>query len=370
MRNFIVAPQGLTESDTLPQALPSEGFLWLSFSRREFELLQHEVQSLLHALCGVQVYELHIADLLNNQLPSHFDFTSDYDLVVFRRLARGKTETDISQPGELLHRTGSTGGPPILRRIDTSPVAFVVLDRIVLSVHPADCAVRDSFAAKLLNTAPVGPGQTSHRLPANPADLMLRMLNTVVDAYLDLRRELTRQLDHWQSELLNPRTRFNNWSALLDSRLTLHYLDEVCEDQRATIQDWLEALDTWQADDTFRPKDLEMLRVRSRDLLEHIERVVHHVDRLERSAETAVQMHFNLQSNRANDVMKTLTAMTAIFLPLNLVTGYFGMNFETFDMLHGAHSLVWASLFMLLIACGLAWYFWRRHYFGGSQRER
>ena len=370
MRNFIVAPQGLTESDTLPQALSSEGFLWLSFSRREFELLQHEVQSLLHALCGVQVYELHIADLLNNQLPSHFDFTSDYDLVVFRRLARGKTETDISQPGELLHRTGSTGGPPILRRIDTSPVAFLVMDRVVVSVHPAECAVRDSFASKLLNTAPLGPGQTSHRLPANPADLMLRMLNTVVDAYLDLRRELTRQLDHWQSELLNPRTRFNNWSALLDSRLTLHYLDEVCEDQRATIQDWLEALDTWQADDTFRPKDLEMLRVRSRDLLEHIERVVHHVDRLERSAETAVQMHFNLQSNRANDVMKTLTAMTAIFLPLNLVTGYFGMNFETFDMLHGAHSLVWASLFMLLIACGLAWYFWRRHYFGGSQRER
>jgi Mg2+ and Co2+ transporter CorA len=38
------------------------------------------------------------------------------------------------------------------------------------------------------------------------------------------------------------------------------------------------------------------------------------VDRLERSAETAVQMHFNLESNRANDVMKTLTAVTAIFL--------------------------------------------------------
>ncbi len=370
MRNFVVSPLGLVESDALPQMLPPQGFLWLSFSRREFEVMQHEVQSLLLALSNVQLYELHISDLLNNQLPSHFDFTSDYDLVVFRRLARGRTESDISQPGELLHRASPASGPPILRRIDTSPVAFVVLDRIVVSVHPADCAVRDAFAAKLLNTAPLSPGQANHRLPANPADLMLRMLNTVVDAYLDLRRELTRQLDHWQSELLNPRTRFNNWSALLDSRLTLHYLDEVCEDQRATIQDWLEALDTWQADDTLRPKDLEMLRVRSRDLLEHIERVVHHVDRLERSAETAVQMHFNLQSNRANDVMKTLTAVTAIFLPLNLITGYFGMNFEVFTLLHGEHSLVWASLFMLLIAVGLAGYFWRQHYFGSAQRGR
>jgi len=366
MRNFTLTPEGLEERDTLPQTLPERGFLWLSFSRREFEVMHHEVQATLQQLCGVQLYELHISDLLNNQLPSHFDFTSDYDVLVLRRLARGKTETDISQPGELLHRSSNAGGPPILRRIDTSPVAFVVLDRVVLSVHPADCAVRDSFAAKLLNTT----GQLSHRLPANPADLMLRMLNVVVDAYLDLRRELTRQLDHWQSELLNPRTRFNNWSALLDSRLTLHYLDEVCEDQRATIQDWLEALDTWQADDTLRPKDLEMLRVRSRDLLEHIERVVHHVDRLERSAETAVQMHFNLQSNRANDVMKTLTAVTAIFLPLNLITGYFGMNFEVFSMLHGEHSLVWASLFMLLIAGGLAWFFWRNRYFGSGQKRR
>jgi len=57
----------------------------------------------------------------------------------------------------------------------------------------------------------------------------------MVDGFLELRRELTHQLDHWQTELLNPRTRFNNWGALLDARLTLQYLDEVCEDQRAAI---------------------------------------------------------------------------------------------------------------------------------------
>ena len=68
--------------------------------------------------------------------------------------------------------------------------------------------------------------------------------------------------------------------------------------------------------------------MRSRDVLEHIERVLSHVRRLESSAETAVQMHFSAQSNRTNDIMRTLTVLTAIFLPLNLVTGFFGMNFE------------------------------------------
>ena len=188
------------------------------------------------------------------------------------------------------------------------------------------------------------------------------MIGLVIDGYLDLRKELTRQLDHWQSELINPKARFNNWSALLDSRLTLHYLDEICEDQRAAIQDWIEALDSWIETDTLSTKDLELVKVRSRDVLEHIERVVHHVTRLEQSAETAVQMHFNIQSNHNNDVMKTLTALTAIFLPLNLITGFFGMNFEHFPFLKAEDGLLETEIFMVLLVLILGGYFWIKSY--------
>ncbi len=188
------------------------------------------------------------------------------------------------------------------------------------------------------------------------------MVSSVVDGYLGLRRELTRQLDHWQSELLNPKTRFNNWSALLNARLTLHYLDEVCEDQRAAITDWIEALNTWSADEVNQSEGLELLKVRSRDVLEHIERVVHHVGRLEQSAETAVQMHFNAQSNRTNEIMRTLTVLTAIFLPLNLITGFFGMNFENFPALHSSHGLLLTEVFMAFVAVALALIFWRKRY--------
>jgi len=99
-------------------------------------------------------------------------------------------------------------------------------------------------------------------------------------------------------------------------------------------------------------------------VLEHIERVVHHVQRLEQSAETAVQMHFNAQSNRTNDIMRTLTVLTAIFLPLNLITGFFGMNFENFPFLHAEGSLLWTELGMLALGLGLPFYFWRKRYLG------
>ncbi len=362
MRIFSVHTDQIQETDALPQALPEQGFVWMTFSRREFEIMQGQVQEVLERLCQAKIYDLHVQDVLNNQLPSHYDFTADYDLLVFRRLAQGRTETDLSKPGEILHRENAHAGPSILRRIDTSPVAFVVFDRVVISVHPVDCVIRQVFAAKLLSASLLTSAQAMSRLPASPADLMLRMVSSVVDGYLSLRRELTRQLDHWQSELLNPKTRFNNWSALLNARLTLHYLDEVCEDQRAAITDWIEALNTWSADEVNHPEGLELLKVRSRDVLEHIERVVHHVGRLEQSAETAVQMHFNAQSNRTNEIMRTLTVLTAIFLPLNLITGFFGMNFENFPALHSSHGLLLTEVFMAFVAVALALIFWRKRY--------
>jgi len=370
MRNFKFIGNHIEESDSLILELPSSGYHWLSFSRREFEVELANIQFMLATLFQFEVLELHLTDLLSNQLPSHYDYTSEYDVIIFRRLARGRSESDLSQPGQILYASGSSIGPPILRRIDTSPIGFLVIDKLIITVHPAECSVRDAFASKLLNTA--ASSQVAHgatRLPSNPTDLMLRMIGLVVDGYLDLRKELTRQLDHWQSELINPKTRFNNWGALLDSRLTLHYLDEICEDQRAAMQDWIEALETWSETDSLSNKELELLKVRSRDVLEHIERVVHHVTRLEQSAETAVQMHFNIQSNHNNDVMKTLTALTAIFLPLNLITGFFGMNFEHFPFIKQQEGLWMTEIFMLVLVVVLGFYFWSNNYLTSFTRQ-
>ena len=373
MRVFHILPGSVSESETLPSLPPAGGFVWVACGRREFELEQRHIQATLQALGGVTLVDLHISDLLNNQLPSHFDYTSQYDVLVFRRLAAGHSETDLEHPGEVLTQSTRRGGPPVLRRIDTSPVGFAVFDRVLLTVHPAGCTVLDHYATRLLSAGTTAARSAGVNLPTGPADLMLRIINMMVDGYLELRRELTRQLDHWQTELLKPSTRFNNWSSLLDARIALHQLDEICEDQRSAIQDWIEALAGWEvhegASDHFGgQKGLELLRVRSRDVLEHIERVIHHVRRLEQNAETAVQMHFSAQSNRTNDIMRTLTALTAIFLPLNLIAGIFGMNFEFIPLLHEQRGFWWAMGSMLLVALSLSVVFWRKRYLARSAR--
>jgi magnesium transporter len=371
MRVFHITPdkQRIAETDVLPTEIPAQGFVWIACARREFEVLQAQIQATLLTLCGTPLVDLHMTDLLNNQLPSHYDYTSQYDILVFRRLAAGQSETDMLHPGEVLHERIKRGGPPVLKRIDTSPVGFAVFDNLLLTVHPTDCAVRDAYALKLLSATSAESRASGVKLPASPADLMLRIVNTMVDSYLALRRVLTRQLDHWQTELLNPTTRFNNWGTLMDARLAMHQLDEICEDQRAAVQDWIDSIETWP--DITEPaaqRERELLKIRSRDVLEHIERVVHHVRRLEQSAETAVQMHFSAQSHRATDVMRTLTAVTAIFLPLNLITGFFGMNFEFMPAIHTSWGF-WVTLgVMLLVVVVVGTVFWRKRYLARSGR--
>jgi magnesium transporter len=405
---FFWIHEGFTELNDWPTGLQGPGFLWVTTGRREFELHQAAIQHHLHALAGGSLVDLHVTDLLNPQVPSQFDYTSWYDLMVFRRLAPGTGTEHLFLDDA--HGTASTARQA-LAAIDTSPVGFAIFDKLLLTVHPAECTVQDFFVNRLsqINAAPSAPrpsagapeglppnateddahlsaaphlqqlddangaGDGGHgayrasasRMPTSPADLMLRVVNHMVDSYLDLRRLLTRQFGHLQQELLSNKQRFHSWQALLDSRNALHLLEDTCEDQRSAVQEWIDALDEWPTPaDPLAARDRELLRVRSRDVHEHIERVLGHVRRLESSAESAMQMHFSLQGSRTNDIMRTLTVLTAVFLPLNLITGIFGMNFDALPLIHTQTGFWVAAGLMSSVVVSLLWWFRRQRYLG------
>jgi Mg2+ and Co2+ transporter CorA len=354
MRCLHLDGEGFTELSGLPAALPASGFVWASCSRSEFEPHLAEMQAALGRWnCGPLV-DLHLSDLLNESLPSHFDTTSWYDLLVFRRLAAVPGQAEVLQDME--------------SAIDTSPVGFAVFDHVLITVHPDDCTVRDFFADRLARFTEGRETRGSARLPSSPAELMLRMVNHMVDSYLDLRRLLTRQFSALQKQLLDPHSHFNDWPRLLSSRDTLHRVEETCEDQRSAIQEWIDALGEWpESGDPHVQRERELLRLRSRDVLEHVERVLSHVRRLESSAESTVQMHFSALGHRTNSIMRTLTVLTAIFLPLNLITGIFGMNFDTLPLIHRATGFWIAVALMLAFALGLGAFFWRKRYLSAQK---
>ncbi|NYT84583.1 magnesium transporter CorA family protein [Pollutimonas harenae] len=380
LRAFLICPgKSIVALDTLPAEIPESGFVWLAIARSGFAQDVGHVQNWLIQQTGMPLLDLHVSDLLNAQLRSHFDYTSVYDMLVIRRLTDGDARSSSPEATAPTHgKEDSKNVVPAARKAQTVPVGFVVFDKVLLSVHPDNCSIQAAYVQRLKQlagamsdramTANTGGAVGGARLPDTPAELMLRVVSLMIDGYLDLRKVMTRQLDHWQQRLLRPNVRFDNWEALLAARQALHHIYDICDDQRNALDRWMDVLEDQPAPQSpAEQHERDQLLVRSRDVLEHIERVSQHVHQLERSAETAVQIHFNIQSNRTNDVMRTLTAVTAVFLPLNLIAGIFGMNFEYIPWLHAAGGFWWALSSMVFIAAVLFVYLARKRYL--SSRE-
>ena len=382
---IVIFTQGsLRFVDQLPSSALADGFVWVFTDRESMQTDLPALQTLAQQVGGSVLLDLHCLDLASAAHPSHYDFTSVYDLIIFRRLATQlemRAEAEHEAAIEAYH--GQGGKPrikasntlPGLSRISSKAVGFAVFDRLLISVHPRDCYAAKSFIQRFLADASASLDATNarSRIPTSPVDLVLRMVNAMVDSYLDLRRELTVQLDNWQTELLKPHSRFNTWTALMGTRSQLHTLEDLCEEQHDAMQEWLDTLreQPLTADASspmINQAEHDALIARARDVIEHIERVVHHVRRLEQSAESAIQIYFGAQGNRTNDIMRTLTALTAIFLPLNLITGFFGMNFETFPLIHDKNALWWTMGAMLFIAVTLGVVFWRKRYLARTGR--
>ena len=85
MRVFSINATSVAETGELPDHLPAQGHVWIACTRQEFEADLPQIQPGLQALCGMQLVDLHVSDLLNQHLPSHFDYTSQYDVLVSRR---------------------------------------------------------------------------------------------------------------------------------------------------------------------------------------------------------------------------------------------------------------------------------------------
>ncbi len=351
--------------DNPPAQAPASGFVWISLARDQLQAQLARVQEAAQALGGSPLLDLHVKDLDNPLHPSRYDYTSVYDVVIFRRLSTpAEVDAEIG-PAPAPARRGTPNALAGFRRIRTQALGFAVFDRLLVTVHPADCPLTRALVERYAQDAM--QSGTRSRLPTGPADLMLRMIDAVVDGYLDLRRQLAHELTTWQAGLLRPGTRDADWSAVMVARSQIHVLEDLCEEQADALQGWRETVLDPSAP-ALSQAARDALVARANDVIEHIERVMSQARRMEQGAEAAVQIHFSAQSHRTNAVMRTLTALTAIFLPLNLVTGIFGMNFEGMPLLHEALGF-WITMgAMAALAGAMALVFWRKRYLARSGR--
>ena len=100
-----------------------------------------------------------------------------------------------------------------------------------------------------------------------------------------------------------------------------------------------------------------------RDVYDHVIRVTDLVESYRDLLTGSLDIYLSAVANRTNEVMKVLTVWGTIALPLVIITGFFGMNFEHMPWLRSPHGLLDSVLVMVLSTLGVVAFFKRKHWF-------
>ena len=111
------------------------------------------------------------------------------------------------------------------------------------------------------------------------------------------------------------------------------------------------------------PRIHERTSLYFRDVYDHLSRINESIEANRDLLGNALDAYLSAVSNRTNEIMKYLTLLSAIFLPLSFVVGFFGQNFENFPGLRGwVHSdTLMLAMVSICIALPLGMGLWFRH---------
>lgn len=184
--------------------------------------------------------------------------------------------------------------------------------------------------------------------------LLYEVVDTLVDGYFPVLAKLDDQIDELEDEILQRPTE-EQLGRLFDMKRSLIALRKVVTPQR----DMFATLLSGRGVIPGMTPDAERY---FRDLYDHLIRISDLVDSYRDLLSGAMDTHLSTVSNRLNVVMKQLTIIATIFLPLSFVTGFFGQNFAWMvSRITGVASFLVAGIgVQVLIVVGLIVMFRRR----------
>ena len=189
--------------------------------------------------------------------------------------------------------------------------------------------------------------------------LAYAMLDTVIDSYYPVLEDLGEYFAELEDEALERpgKATLRNANRMRNILLTL----------RRNMWPQREAINTLMRDDS--PLISDTVKLYLRDCHDHCIQIAEVVESYREIVSSIANTYLSSVSNKTNDVMKVLTIMASIFIPLTFMAGIYGMNFDAMPELHYRYSypLLWFA--MAVVAAGMLIYFRRRGWLGSSDRD-
>jgi magnesium transporter len=143
-------------------------------------------------------------------------------------------------------------------------------------------------------------------------------------------------------------------------KATLHELRQTIEAQ----EDVMETISS----DTF-PFTNEESGYFIKSLNNNYARVLNALDTFKESLNSIFNLQMTLKADHSNTIMKTLTLVSVIFLPMTFLAGLYGMNFEFMPELKWDFGYFYALSLMLITGISIAMYFRKKGWWGSRKEE-
>ena len=284
------------------------GNVWIDFDSEDEATVRETL-----APCGV--HPLVVEDMVVQINRPKLDDYGDYIYVVVHS-ARW-------EPGE---------DRPSLREVD-----MVVGQHWIVTYHEGATRSVDA-AAEVLPRRPA-------LLAKSPAQLMHFLLDVLVDHYLPLVDRMADDVDQLEEDVFKD-TSTGMHASILRIKRGIGGLRRIVGPQRDTMlaltRDELAAV----------PAEL---RPYLRDVYDRLARVADLLDSFRDETASVLELHLSAVSNRMNEVIKRLTVIATIGLPLTVVTSYYGMNFKLPE--YEWHNSEWYALGLMVVTGGGIWWF-------------
>ena len=195
--------------------------------------------------------------------------------------------------------------------------------------------------------------EQDHRLlKKGPDHLFYRLADETINGYMDVVDRLQEELNDIEDQIFDG-SDDNTLSRIFTLKRTLLKLRRHILPQRELFNK--------MARDNFAVIDAPD-RIFFRDLYDHMLRLNDLTDSLRDLVTSAMDSYLSVINNRMNNVMKTLTLIATLFMPLTFLTGFFGMNFfqATVSLDAWTGRLAFAGVLLILAMLPAAMYWWMR----------
>ncbi|MDR3138722.1 MAG: magnesium/cobalt transporter CorA [Treponema sp.] len=234
----------------------------------------------------------------------------------------------------------NSGDPPV-----TEQISLVLMEDTVITFQEIPGDSFDGIRKRILNNA--------GRIRRMGADyLAYALMDSVVDAYFLVLDALGAGIEDFEERAIDE----NDTALIPDLQRAKQNLIRV----RRVIWPLRESLSVLLRLDSKLINDV--LKPFLKDLHDNIIQAVETVENYRELMAGVMEVNLSSVSNRMNGVMKVLTIISTIFIPLTFIVGVYGMNFVFMPELNYpyAYPITWAV--MVLIAAGMLFYFKRRRW--------